>query len=631
MDWKGVLLVLALILLILPVVSAEKHMKLLAIEEGPNATRGNLADLYLRIVDGTGDVYVATFPLTRIDTQISARYAKDVSCETFDHPCDSDFLYTLKAKTNLIGGPSAGSAIAVLTVAELDDLDLNNSVAITGTINSGGLIGPVGSLMEKIKAAHRGNITTVLIPEGTRHVENKTTKYLFEKLVKAKEEGMPIEGLVNQTGNNETIDLVEYGETLGLRVVEVSRLEEALSYFTNQPYSPESVELEIDPEYEQTMRKLAHSLCERTDILRETIAQKGKEGGNEDIIEDTENNTRQALEFIDQGNYYSAASFCFGSNVRYRKILYRDLQPEDFVDEANEIAKIILTGNNYQSLRNLQTFIIVKQRLAERDELVDQAIELFNKYKKGKAQLEEAQDYLAFARERLHSALAWSSFFRIGEKDERIISREAMKETCSKKLGEAEERFQYASIYYPLEQEETEKEIQNAVDHAKKGNYELCIASATKAKAESDVILSVIGVKKDQLPNIIREKLAVAKQEIASQDTFPIVAYSYYQYAQSLLHEEDHYSALLYAEYALEMSNLDVYFKETKVQMKIRKGNLYCLLFFLLGIGIGMVIYHLITSKKPGKRKNIKGKKSRTRPKARTAKTKKTCSRNRSR
>ncbi|MCK4670572.1 MAG: hypothetical protein KAT43_05195 [Nanoarchaeota archaeon] len=612
MNKRGILLFFVLFLLILPLISAEKHMKLLAVEEGVNGTKGNLADLYLKTVDGTGNVYVATFPLTRIDTQISARYAKDVACEKIDHDCQLDFLYTLKSKSNLIGGPSAGAAIAILTIAELHDLELDEKVAVTGTINSGGLIGPVGSLMKKIEAAKNGNLTTVLIAKGTRYVVNKTTKE-YKELKKIKNKDFPISSLLNKTGKS--IDLIEYGKELNITVVEVSRLDEALSYFTNEPYEQELASLEIDPEYEKTMLILAHALCNRSRILRTVIGNKEKVRGNKEIIESAENTTAEAYRLIEEGNYYSAASFCFGTNIKYRTILYKDLKQEDFLDEANEIAKIVLTGNNYQSLRNLQTYIIVKQRLSERDQLVEEAIELFNQYEKGKAKLEDAQSMLAFARERLHSALAWSTFFKIGEKDEGI-SREAMKETCSKKLDEAQERFQYATIYYPIKQEETEKEIDRAIKNAQEGDYELCIARATKAKAESDVILSVIGVKKEQLPITIKEKLAVAQNEIATQTSFPIVAYSYYQYANSLFKEEEYYSALLYAEYALEMSNLDVYFKKPSLKLtKVKSKDLYSLLIFILGFIAGLVLYQTISSirKEPKKTKKKPGKKSKKR------------------
>ena len=55
---------------------------------------------------------------------------------------------------------------------------------------------------------------------------------------------------------------------------------------------------------------------------------------------------------------------------------------------------------------------------------------------------------LAYATERLDSAYAWSSFF--GKKGRKFdLSSEALKESCSRKLAEAEERVQYAQLFYP--------------------------------------------------------------------------------------------------------------------------------------------------------------------------------------
>ncbi len=50
---------------------------------------------------------------------------------------------------------------------------------------------------------------------------------------------------------------------------------------------------------------------------------------------------------------------------------------------------------------------------------------------------------------------------------------------------------------------------------------------------------------------------------ISKKGLFPIIGYSYYEYAKSLK-DDDKYSALLYAEYALELSNLDIYFDNNK-------------------------------------------------------------------
>src|SRR3989338_1456622 len=154
---KLLFLFVLLNLLLLPTVLAKQgHMKLLAVKETEQGYEGGIADLYLEIKPGSGIVFLETFPLTRTDTQMSTRFAKAIACDIIEKDCDDiDFFYTITAYSAIIAGPSAGSSIAVLTVAMLDDLKLNEDYAITGTINSGGLIGPVGGLKAKVEAAKK--------------------------------------------------------------------------------------------------------------------------------------------------------------------------------------------------------------------------------------------------------------------------------------------------------------------------------------------------------------------------------------------------------------------------------------------------------------------------------------------
>ena len=51
----------------------------------------------------------------------------------------------------LIGGPSAGAAIAVATVAAIEGKNVSKDAVITGTIEEGGYIGEVGGVFEKPK------------------------------------------------------------------------------------------------------------------------------------------------------------------------------------------------------------------------------------------------------------------------------------------------------------------------------------------------------------------------------------------------------------------------------------------------------------------------------------------------
>ncbi|MBS3165143.1 hypothetical protein J4439_06965, partial [Candidatus Woesearchaeota archaeon] len=220
------------------------HITLLAVSESQSGYEGSLADLYLTITPGEGRVFLDTYPLSRLDTQISTRFAKEVACAFLERDCSrQDFFYRLEADTSIIAGPSAGAAISGLTAAMLSNVAVNESVALTGTINSGGLVGPVAGLKEKIEAAASGSLGLVLIPAGKRNI----------------------------TVDNQSFDLIAYGETLGIEVREVGDLPEVLSYLTGKQLGRQVAGIQVDESYQAIMRKLSDDLCSRRRALMEQV------------------------------------------------------------------------------------------------------------------------------------------------------------------------------------------------------------------------------------------------------------------------------------------------------------------------------------------------------------------------
>ena len=63
-------------------------------------------------------------------------------------------------------GPSAGAAMTVGFLAVLRGDPIQRGVALTGTIEPNGQVGPVGKIADKVRAAAREGYRTVLVPQG---------------------------------------------------------------------------------------------------------------------------------------------------------------------------------------------------------------------------------------------------------------------------------------------------------------------------------------------------------------------------------------------------------------------------------------------------------------------------------
>ncbi len=592
---KIIILMLVSLLFLLPNAAAKQgHMRLLAVTETSNGDVGGIADLYLEIKPGTGRVFLETFPLTKVDTQISTRFAKEIACDFLDADCGKyDFFYTITADSSIIGGPSAGSAIAVLTISLIKDVPLNDEVAITGTINSGGVIGPVGGIKAKIEAAEMAGMKKVLIPIG---------EYFNETKIELNES-------TNQTINqslNETANLSNAGKEFKIEIKEVATLDEALFEFTGKAFRERKANITISQNYADTMKELAIQLCSRSTKLRNRISNLS-DNSTKSILDNAVNLSARGKEYFESNKFYSSASFCFGSNVEFNHLILIELNLTDteIIEKIYGLRSEIesfdaeIDGKELKTVTDLESYMTVKERLIEANEFVDLVQESVDNNNTNLRNL-------AYAMERLNSAKSWAEFLN-NEGREFDFNNETIENACRAKLSEVEERLQYVEIYLPQSLENTRKELGYAYNDRDEGNFELCLSKASKAKANVDTVLSVFGVRNEDVKRVVDKKLEIVESNLVEETekgVFPIVGYSYFEYANSLK-EDDPFSALLYSEYALELSNLDIYFKTQKSGKfsLFDKVDKKLLAVLIIGIVLGFVIGKISGFKKDKRKK----------------------------
>jgi uncharacterized protein len=565
MDAARFAMLLLLSLILVAAAHAQSgHITLLTVaDEG--TLRGGTADLYLVVRPGNGAIFIDSFPLTRVDTQASVRYANKIACDMLQVDCGRyDFFYTIRANSAIVGGPSAGAAITVLTVAVLDNEPLDQETAMTGTINSGGIIGPVAGVTAKVSGARSAGISKVLIPALTSpdNTSNATNVSMPDQL--------PLQNGVDATLSDDRVT-----------VVRVSTVEEALYEFTGKDYRKELPDLVVPQEYAERMGGISAEICDRSAELETDVAAMGR------VYNDT-NNYTQRIEHVN-GNPYSRASLCFSKNIELARLLlqntsnttrhdlYRALRVQ--VQELDTQTR----ERSIETIGDLETYAIVMERVREAQQLLD-TVDALN----------PDGDSLAYAQERLLSAHSWSTFFGMDSTPVQLDPL-YLQRACLSKISEAEERISYVELYAPQAVLESHTLLEEAKRLAAVEPI-LCIFTASKSKAQANLLANAISVDRASVDALVQQKLdadlfILKKQQ--DKGFFPILGYSYMQYASDL-RKDNPYSALTFSEYALELSNLDIYFPREE-RFYIPPHVLEGLILFSLGavFGAGVAIFFL--------------------------------------
>ena len=117
-------------------------------------------------------------------------------------------------------GPSAGGAMTVLLVSEIQGKSINDKILMTGTIEPDGTIGKVGGIAEKADVAGKYGAKIFLVPQGQAitHIqtcqESKTGVFTYRSCTLEEKPLSPI-----------------MKEKYGMEVAEVNDISASLDYF----------------------------------------------------------------------------------------------------------------------------------------------------------------------------------------------------------------------------------------------------------------------------------------------------------------------------------------------------------------------------------------------------------------
>jgi uncharacterized protein len=218
---------------------------------------GVLLNATVIVTEGNGHVFVDTQPYTQVDMQGSARMATLVASDiTGIDPTKHDFYFIIEVTSPIISGPSAGAALTVAAIADIEDWQLIDGVVITGMINPDGSIGPVGGIPYKLEAAAQHGTSLFIVPEGQINVViRKSTIVRKEYFVTVEEKTIEV-------------DLLELGKELNVEVVEAITIEDAVELFTGHEIHRSEPPIGVwSAEYLDVLRPLGRNVLDEANQL----------------------------------------------------------------------------------------------------------------------------------------------------------------------------------------------------------------------------------------------------------------------------------------------------------------------------------------------------------------------------
>ncbi len=501
---------------------------LVADSSAPDGEHGVL--LYARVIaaNGTGHVFVDTSPYTQVDLQGSARLAAMVASDVLGIDQRAyDFYYIIDISSPIIGGPSAGGALTVATIAAVNNWTLKPGIVMTGMINPDDSIGPVGGIPYKLEAAAAKNYTLFLVPEGQGTVK-------LTKLITRAKGTMIITSDVE-----ETVDLIKLGKELNATVEEVSTIQDVVKIFTGHEITgPAFNGTVLTPGYIGLLEPLATNLKkEAIDMYNETAALTPESqylAQAKDIIS-------RADKMYDSQKYYAATSFYFNSmiNIRAAYWIYGYGNAADKKEYLSDIISKVEAQIN-QSETDLDVF----KSGGVSDVGAVGAAE--SRITTSKLKLEEAKGInntndkiyaLAFANERARTAQWWLTLSTLNGS---VVSEKILKDRAGWYLSQSQSISTYMNellsqsahpgvISTPVE------DLIHAQKEMQRGYYSGAIFDSLQGSVKSSTIIGFMGLlDAERKVNKSEKDAKAAINEARKAGIEPTLAVSAYEYAETL-------------------------------------------------------------------------------------------------
>ena len=267
---------------------------------------------------GNGEIYTSVSTRTGVDTQnsekIANRYSEAFTGRDLD---DYDIFFRIDTNAYQIDGPSAGAAMTIALIAEVQNRAVPENVTITGTINDSGVIGPVRGIYQKAVASSNSGMKLFVIPQGEAVQRATVTERVNGQ----------------DTEVTKDVNLLEYApENLDLVVAEAATVKEALQIIEAGPDLNKIKAIErtplpefsaaplVLPERFATFKEFSQELVESASakVVKSEKLAENAEYYNQDLLETAKSLNNRAKTLLDQANEFLGKNYLYtGANFAF--------------------------------------------------------------------------------------------------------------------------------------------------------------------------------------------------------------------------------------------------------------------------------------------------------------------------